>query len=266
MVRVRFKKRAGTSPTGDTTPGNPYAAFEQSFSNLRVPGTQARTWYLGAGGTLTDQPPTGGVIDSYTSDATATPAHRLRRPHRSWRLVGQRFAVGVELAAEPGRQPGILRHRSAGPGHHRGRFGAVHLWVKSSTPDVDLQATISEVRPDGKESFVQNGWIRASERKPSTGSDNFLKRPSTLLDPIPSFTAADATPMPADQFVQVTIPLYYEGHPYRAGSRIRVTIARAQRQPTDLGVRRDRAVHGHLAGVARLDLLDALEPGPAGRP
>src|SRR5947209_17062407 len=31
--------------------------------------------------------------------------------------------------------------------------------------------------------------------------------------------------MPADQFVEVVIPLYYEGHLYRAGSRIRVTIA-----------------------------------------
>ena len=31
--------------------------------------------------------------------------------------------------------------------------------------------------------------------------------------------------MPADEFVPVTIPLYFEGHAYRAGSRIRVTIA-----------------------------------------
>ena len=31
--------------------------------------------------------------------------------------------------------------------------------------------------------------------------------------------------MPANRFVKVTIPLYYEGHAYRAGSRIRVTIA-----------------------------------------
>ena len=43
--------------------------------------------------------------------------------------------------------------------------GAVHVWVRSSTPNVDLQATISEVRPDGKETFVQNGWVRANERK-----------------------------------------------------------------------------------------------------
>jgi predicted acyl esterase len=97
--------------------------------------------------------------------------------------------------------------------------------VRSSTSDVDLQATISEVRPDGHETFVQNGWIRASERKLSTGSNNMFKQPSTALEPIPSFTTADAAPMPAGQFVKVVIPLYYEGHAYRAGSRIRVTIS-----------------------------------------
>ena len=31
--------------------------------------------------------------------------------------------------------------------------------------------------------------------------------------------------MPKGKFVEVVIPLYYEGHVYRAGSRIRVTIA-----------------------------------------
>jgi predicted acyl esterase len=103
--------------------------------------------------------------------------------------------------------------------------GAVNLWVRSSTPDVDVQATISEVGPDGNETFVQNGWIRASERELSTDSNNMFKRPSTALEPIPTFTAADASPMPAGQFVKVVVPLYYQGHAYRAGSRIRVTIA-----------------------------------------
>jgi hypothetical protein len=31
--------------------------------------------------------------------------------------------------------------------------------------------------------------------------------------------------MPAGQFVKVVIPLYYQAHAYRTGSRIRVTIA-----------------------------------------
>jgi hypothetical protein len=88
-----------------------------------------------------------------------------------------------------------------------------------------LQATISEVRPDGKETFVQNGWIRASERGLATTASNIFKQPSTLLNPIPSFAAADAASLPNGEFVKVVIPLYYEGHAYRVGSRIRVTIA-----------------------------------------
>jgi predicted acyl esterase len=103
--------------------------------------------------------------------------------------------------------------------------GAVHLWVKSSTPNVDFQATVSEVRPDGNETFVQDGWLRASERKLATSSDNMFKQKPTLLQPIPTFLESDEEPMPADEFVPVVIPLYFEGHAYRTGSRIRVTIS-----------------------------------------
>jgi predicted acyl esterase len=96
--------------------------------------------------------------------------------------------------------------------------GAVQVWIRASTSDVDLQATISEVRPDGKETFVQNGWLRASERK-------LDPRRSTLLDPVPTFRARDVRPLPKGRETLVTVPLYYEGHAYRAGSRIRVTIS-----------------------------------------
>jgi predicted acyl esterase len=102
--------------------------------------------------------------------------------------------------------------------------GAVELWVRSSTPDVDLQATVSEVR-DGHETFVQNGWMRGSERKLSTTDDNMFKQPSTLLQPIPTALESDVQPMPQDDYTSVAIPLYFQGHAYRAGSRIRVTIS-----------------------------------------
>ncbi len=95
--------------------------------------------------------------------------------------------------------------------------GAVHVWLKASTPNVDLQATITELRPDGKETFVQNGWVRANERK-------LDRRRSTLLEPVLSLRASDVQALPRKRYVGVTIPLYYEGHAYRAGSRIRVTI------------------------------------------
>ncbi|MEO6628894.1 MAG: CocE/NonD family hydrolase, partial [Aquihabitans sp.] len=224
-VRVRFENGAGTSPAGATTAGNPYAAFEASFATLPVPGTQARTWYLGPDGTLTDQrQPTQG-IDTYTSDASALPETDYTGGTGGGGLWGNASQWKWDWRQNPsGNAASYLTAPLPEDTTVVGKGGA-YLWVKSSTPNVDLQATISEVRPDGTETFVQNGWIRASQRKLSTDTNNLFKRPSTLVDPIPTYTSSDDAPMPADEFVQVAIPLYYQGHAYRAGSKIRVTIA-----------------------------------------
>ena len=104
--------------------------------------------------------------------------------------------------------------------------GGLTVWLKSSAPDTDLQVTLSEVTADGKETFIQNGYLRASERalaKP--GAKTMLGHPSTLLEPVPTFTSKDAKPMPRGKFEKVTIPLYYSGHAFRAGTRIRITLA-----------------------------------------
>ncbi len=42
--------------------------------------------------------------------------------------------------------------------------GSVDLWLDSTATDTDLQATLSEVRPDGQEVLVQSGWLLASRR------------------------------------------------------------------------------------------------------
>jgi hypothetical protein len=224
-VRVLFDNGAGSSPTGPASPGDPYAGFAQTFSSLPVAGTTARTWYLGSGGTLTDKVPTSAGINIFNADAHALPRTDFgtntgtgglwgNASQWSWNWQQQPSGTGVSYVSAP------LTSDTTVVGS-----GSVSLWVRSSTPDVDLQATISEVRPDGNEVFVQNGWLRASERKLSTDTNNMFKRPSTTLEPIPTFTAADASPMPAGQFVKVTVPLYYQGHAYRAGSRLRMTIA-----------------------------------------
>jgi uncharacterized protein len=224
-IRVLFDNGAGTSPTGASTAGDPYPGFEQDFSTLPIPGTTARTWYLGPDGTLSDQAPTTGTINDYTSNADALPLIDFDGNPMSGGLWGNASQWQWNWEQNP---PGSAVSYVSAPLTTDTTVigaGAVYLSVRSSTPDVDLQATISEVRPDGNETFVQNGWIRASERTLSTGSDNMLDQPSTLLQPIPSFTAADAKPMPTGSFTNVAIPLYYEGHVYRAGSRIRVTIS-----------------------------------------
>ena len=59
-VRVLFDNGAGSLPGASSNPGDPYPGFEQSFSDFPVPGTTARTWYFGPGGTLGDTPPAVG--------------------------------------------------------------------------------------------------------------------------------------------------------------------------------------------------------------
>jgi predicted acyl esterase len=224
-VRVLFDNGAGTSPTGVATPGNPYPAFEQSFSTFPAPGTTARSWYLGPEGTLGEQPATAAGVDSYTSNASATPLTDYSGNTSSGGLWGDASEWEWNWAQPTaGSAVSYVSAPLSGDTTAIGA-GAVNLWVESSTPDVDLQATVSEVRPDGNETFVQDGWIRASERKLATTSENMLDQAPTPEQPIPTFLASDVQPMPAGEFVPVTIPLYFEGHAYRAGSRIRVTIS-----------------------------------------
>ena len=112
--------------------------------------------------------------------------------------------------------------------------GRVDLWVRSSTPNVDLQATISEVRPDGKETFVQNGWVRANERALDAAKSTRARAGS---QPAGGGRRADALrPVRAGH-----------GPALLRGARLPRGLAHprqdlgAQRRPADLVVRRDRA-------------------------
>ncbi len=224
-VRVLFDNGAGPSPTGGMTAGDPYPTFEQSFSTFPIPGTVAGYWYLGPDGTLSDQPPATEGLDSYASNPSALPLTDysgstviggLWANASAWHWNWQQSPAGsaVSYVSAP-----LTADTTVIGG------GAVQLWVQSSTSDVDFQATISEVDPDGDETFVQNGWLRADDRALSTTTDNMLGQPSTVLEPVLSLSASSVSPMPANQLVELVIPLYFEGHVYRAGSQIRLTIA-----------------------------------------
>jgi uncharacterized protein len=212
-IRVLFDNGAGGS-----TPGQPDAAFERSFSSFPIPGTIARSWYLAAGGALAGRPPARKLVNAFTWNAHALPPTDFSGDTGSgsgglWTATPPYHW----LQSPPGSAVSYLTSPLGASTTVIGA-GAVHVWIRSSTPNVDLQVTISEVRPDGKETFVQNGWVRANERK-------LDRRKSTLLEPVLSLRKADVAPLPRGRYVEVTIPLYYEGHAYRARSRIRATIA-----------------------------------------
>ncbi len=224
-IRVLFDNGAGSSPTDTQSAGDPYPGFEDDFSSFPIPGTTAQTWYLGPNGTLANQPPAKEGINWYTSNASALPLTDFGTNTGSGGLWGNASQWQWNWEQNPSGSAVSFASAPLTSDTTVIGGGAVYVWVRSSTPDVDLQATVSEVRPDGNETFVQNGWIQASERKLSTGSDNEFDTPSTTLDPIPSYKEGDVASMPSGKFVKVAIPLYYEGHVYRAGSSIRVTIS-----------------------------------------
>ena len=233
-VRILFDNGAG----GD--PGKPYPGYEQSFGEFPPADTEGRTWYSRGGRGARRQSPKSASSDSFVWDDEARPPTNFTgntggganglwtdTPAYEWSQPAEGHALSyvTEPIAEDTTVLGS---------------GYVEVWIRSEARNVDLQATVSEVRPDEKEVFVQGGWLRAKMRK-------LDKEKSTPLEPVLSLRKSDLKPLPDDRFVKATIPLYYQGHGYREGSRIRVTISAVGRRPADLGVRQGPP-EGHTRG------------------
>lgn len=83
--------------------------------------------------------------------------------------------------------------------------------------DTDLQITLTEVRPDGKEVYVARGWLRASHRALDSAR-------STALAPYPSDQQADARPLVPGRPTYMRIQLWPFDYVFRKGSSIRLWV------------------------------------------
>jgi predicted acyl esterase len=190
--------------------GSPMPAFSSTAPSFPLPDTEATTWYLGEQGALRDTPPASTGADRFEYDPSAFPRTMETidsngfTPTYGWEPVPAGKALGY--VTEPLPRDTVL----AGT-------GSVDLWVRASKPDVDLEVTISEVRPDGEETYVQSGWLRASQRALDTAA-------STDLLPLPTHRRADVEPLPTSKPALVRVPLYPFAHAFRAGSRIRIVV------------------------------------------
>ncbi|WP_433232935.1 CocE/NonD family hydrolase [Actinomadura nitritigenes] len=95
--------------------------------------------------------------------------------------------------------------------------GSLNLWVSSTAPDADVQATITEVRPDGQEVYVQRGWLRLSERALDPAK-------STVLRPYQKLTTAAVSPIKNTKPVLGRLEIQRFSHTFRKGSSIRVWL------------------------------------------
>lgn len=209
--RVRLLMDNGAGPQG---PGSIGAAWELGFGAWPPRETRAAVWYPGPGGTLTRERRAASGTAAYTPDPRARPAQSLPgtgetdawkpQPPYRWRPLAA--GKGVGFTSAPLDADVVI----AGP-------SSLDLRLRSSARDSDLQVTLSEVRPDGSETYVQNGWLRASQRR-------LDPRRSTALEPVPTHLERDAAPLPAGRFTLVRVPILPVAHAFRAGSRIRVTV------------------------------------------
>jgi predicted acyl esterase len=204
--RVRLLMDNGAGPAGLGSIG---ATWEIGVPDWPVPGAAATRLFLAPGWLLSPAAPAAGTV-SYTSDPSARPATTLSsasgawlaQPPYDWRPLPAGKAVG--FATPPLARDTVI----AGP-------SSLDLVLDSTRRDTDLQVTLSEIRPDGNETYVQSGWLRASHRK--------LDRPrSTAVDPVPTHRRKDARPLVDGATVRV--PIFPVAHAFRAGSRIRVTV------------------------------------------
>ena len=190
-------------------------AAPSSWGSTRGPPGDAEpvTWYLGDDEHLTPDEPgrrSDGDADRFRFDPEAggatlfggTGDYPLLDPvwtDADW----TRFGDGEELSylTEPLTDDLVV----AGP-------AVADLWVSSDVPDVDLQASISEVRPDGVEYLVTNGWLRVGHRAED-------RRRTEGLEVVHPFTERAYQPLKGGEVVEARVDIPGFAHAFRAGSR-----------------------------------------------
>jgi predicted acyl esterase len=118
--------------------------------------------------------------------------------------------------------------------HDADFFGpaSVNLWLSSTVTDTSIEVIISEVRPDGREQYVQAGWLNLADRALAPAGSGPLD--SSAIRPYHPDTQADHRFLTPGQPVYARVEIIPFEHVFRAGSSIRITIdsAAGDVQPT----------------------------------
>jgi hypothetical protein len=193
-------------------PTSPLARWSTSFDTWPIASADVTRFRLGDGGRLgTDLTATGET--SYTADPTAVPetfyegsGSGIWRADVQYDWVRNPEGTAAVFTSEPFSEDVVI----LGP-------GSADLWITSSAVDTDLEVTISEIRPDGSEVYVQSGWLRASHRALDEAT-------STELTPVHTHLESDATELVPGEITPVRVDIFPVAHPIRSGSRLRITI------------------------------------------
>lgn len=192
-------------------PRAPTARWSASFPSWPIPQASMRAFGLGADGVLGGTP-TGST--SYTADPKAVPDTFYSGPGSGiWRAD-----VKFDWARNPEGTAAVFTTAPLTEDVVVVGAGTAALWLSiDGADDTDLEVTISEVRPDGSETYVQSGWLRASHAS-NNDADGLDRLPEH------SHLESDSSPFTTGETRLVRVELFPVAHPFRAGSKLRVTI------------------------------------------
>jgi predicted acyl esterase len=236
-VHVMFESGIGANELGEAG-----GTFDLDLEAWPTDGARAATFYLGADESLTPERPGGGAdgTDAFRFDPEAggstlfggTGDYPLLDP--LWDMEWTRFGPGEELSylTDPFTSDTVF----AGPAYAR-------LFVASDADDVHVQVSLSEVRPDGTEYLVTNGWLdlahRAEDRRRSDG-----------LEIVHPFTERARQPVEPGRWVEARVDIPSFAHAFRAGSQLRLSIATPGRNHATWEF--DNPDHGDLVPTHRV--------------
>ena len=253
-VRVLFDNGAGSRRRGRPSPG-----FEHSFSRFPVPGTAGPLVVPGTRRAAGRERTAGAAGRStFTWDKRAVPATDFTGNTGAGGLWGGH--PDLQLGPEPAGHLAVVRerHPSAQHGGVR-RRRAAGAGSRRRPPDVDLQ--VDGLRgATRRQGDVRAERLAAGERAQARSTPEHAARARFRRS-----ERRDVRRCPKGRFTKVTVPLYYEGHAYRAGSRIRITISAPNGESANLELRGDRA-EGPGDRLGRVLAQAALAHGAAGDP
>jgi putative CocE/NonD family hydrolase len=179
-----------------------------TFSRPRIgeDGISVEEFRLGAGGVLTTGDVTDGFPDGFRYPEPG-PAVATYDDLESWGPQPANWRETSLVYTSDPLSETILAYGSA----------SADLWLSSTTIDADIQVTLTEVRPDGQEMFVQRGWLRLSNRVLDDSR-------STPLRPVPVDWPEAIRPLNPGEPVLARIEVNKFAHAYRKGSQIRIWI------------------------------------------
>ncbi|MBN3857936.1 CocE/NonD family hydrolase [Paraburkholderia sp. Ac-20340] len=171
------------------------------------PHTQARAWMLSGDARLSDGHDTNPPSRSYLYPLPGPDVNR----------EDDTDAWGAQPA---GWRSGSLAYTSAPLDASLTALGpaSVDLWLSlENGPDADIQVTLTEVLADGREMYVQRGWLRLSLRA-------LDKRHSTELRPWHIDRGDAAAPLYPHEAVFARVEIVPFSHTFRCGSALRIWL------------------------------------------